>query len=326
MQFVFVHAPDPPPLDPFPYIQGGFEASGLGEMHYRPYRRDEINDDAFLEALRHINPAAIFYGADIVGERAPTNSMYHAMRSIAPLISILPDGGDPNWAGVCREIRDDGRFDLVVSIDGVHSDAVDHVTLTPVDARLYSDPPQHRKIRCGFSGSWLTPMDPAKIPRGDIRRQHPRAETWAALEEYKGAVVQKHSLERSVRSYAQFMMQCKIAIGMSWAQVPKVICDKRGRPKQILWDSNHQLKGRVLDAAWAGCCLLESAGSPVSEWFLEGSFFRYSSPEEMLYLLRVLSDAEIETAAQKLNAQVKAHYHPRSIYGEMLSKVGVQYG
>ncbi len=326
MKFVFIHAPDPPPLDPFPYIQGGFEASGLGAMHYQVYRRCALNDDAFLKQLEDINPAAIFYGADIVGDWAPTNVMYGRMRSIAPLISILPDGGDPNWVGTCREIRDDKRFDLVVSIDGVHSDVVDHVTLTPVDRRLYSSPPQYRKIRCGFSGSWLTPINPAKIPRGDIRRQHPRTDIWNALKGCEAAVVQKHSLQRSVYAYAQFMMQCKIAVNMSWAQVPKVVFGKRGRPKRILWDANHQLKGRVLDAAWAGCCLLESKGSPIGNWFPDEAFYLYSSPEELLHLVHVLSDNNISSAAQKLNAHAQTHYHPRRIYADILKRVGVKYG
>ncbi len=324
--FIFIHSPDPPPIDPFPYIGCAFEAANLGKMHCLEYRRGLVDDKVLLEQIKRLEPTAIFYGAESVRDGAPPIDLYHSIREIAPLISILLDGGDPVWRETCKRFRREKRFDLVASIDGIKSDIVDYVTLTPVDYRLYSDPPQQRDIRCGFSGTPIPPLRSSLVPSGLIDRRHPRTKVLDALAGCESLVVLKHSLDRSVSSYAKFMMQCRISVNTSWSQSPEVMFrNVRGRQRvsKVIWDTTHQIKGRVLDAAWARCCLLETVGSPISQWFPVGSYILYSSTEELLHLINTLSDDIIESTAEKLFTYTVDNYHPRKIYQGILSSVGV---
>ena len=318
MNFAFIHAACDLAKDPFPYIKA-FEVTGLGEMSLVEYR----GGTDFLERLKRTEPEVIFFGGPY-DDDAPSDETFSSMRRIAPLVNISMDAADPTWEYVTwAKSRNDWKdwFDLNVSIDGVVGAATDYATLTPVDVRMYREQFK-RGIRCGFSG--VTSHVPVETSKG--KAQHPRT---VLLEGLAASVkAQNHSLDRSASEYANFMMRCQIAINTSWTQSPRrTYIAKRhisgwlGRQCTGAFFDIHHIKGRVLDAGWAGCCLLESAGSPIGDWFPADSYYIYHDLEEATHLINTLTDNDIGAAAEKLHAHAVAHYHPKEIYGSILRRV-----
>jgi hypothetical protein len=86
----------------------------------------------------------------------------------------------------------------------------------------------------------------------------------------------------------------------------------------------HHIKGRVLESGWAGCALLESAGSPIAEWFPEDCYFTWRDAKEAAAIIRDATDEEIAHRAERLAKEVRARYSAKLIYGEILRRIGLQ--
>ncbi len=316
--------------------------------------RGKPRDGVILTTALGYKPDIIFYIGANVGEGLPSERTFFELQLIAPLVNLCCDGGDYPWHKTLERYRKIGCFDLQVTLDGDRDAPLDLVTVTPVDPRPY-DREIPRSIRCGFSGNFspttamvfkssfesrkapehtkprpasaLPAWRPLHLKRRKIPLE-PQTERDVIIQDLTGISVKPiveektnrdnviHNLledavvttrrrvsETSYAEHADFMMSCLMMLNTSTSGS----------------GASHHIKGRVLESGMAGCALLESEGSPIAEWFPEGSYFLYRDAAHARQLIQTLSRSEIEASAALLSQYVRNHYHPRQIYGEILS-------
>ncbi len=282
--------------------------------HMGPPMYNEI-----LTRARKISPDIIFYIGGAQGDGNPDVRTLCKLRKLAPSINLCCDAGDEPWHPLLRRYHAAGCFDLQVSLDGIRAAPVDLVTITPVDPRPWERSKVlrskwHRPIRCGFSGgvsAVITSRTRRTRDTFKVRFQPPitRDRVIHRLEADNFIVVRRRMKDKSYSEHAGFVMSCQITFNTS--------ASGSGRA--------HQIKGRVLESGWAGCALLEPEASPISKWMPEGSYFSYRDVIHAKELISDLTDEQIEESAAVLSQYVRANYHPRQIYGEILERAGVDY-
>lgn len=248
------------------------------------------NDWQLIEAVEKIRPDVVFY---IGANQAPGNpkpTTFQTARKSAPLINICSDAADIPWHKVLVAYKNKGCFDLQVSIDGAKNAPVDLVTLTPVDPGPFSGNLE-RNIRCGFSGT--------------VGRWNARSEVVLALSWFGELTVRDRVKIDGYENHVDFLKRCRLILNISHTGSGHA----------------HHIKGRVLEAGWAGCALMESDGSPIAEWFPSDCYITYRNPKEAAEIIADLPENEIDRLAKRLSEEVKSRFHPEMIYGEMLKKV-----
>ena len=253
-------------------------------------------DHKILEVVQHAAPDVIFYIGPFQGLSAPSVKTHKALREIAPTINLCSDAADKPWHGPLELYRHHGCFDLQASLDGAKPNGIDVATLTPVDPRPF-DVDLKRNIRCGFSGS-----------KG---RWNARSEVIKSLIWFGGLIPREDGDELdhgiSYRDHAKFLKRCRMTINVSNTGSGRL----------------HHIKGRVLEAGYAGCALLESEGSPIAAWFPEDCYQLYRDPPHAADLIKSLDDETIDRMASRLHEEVTTRYSAKTIYGEMLSHVDI---
>ena len=256
--------------------------------------RGVCNDWQLTKAIREASPEVVFY---IGAHEAPGNprpATLREARSLVPLVNLCSDAGDRPWHKVLDAYRARECFSLQVGIDGAMSAPVDLVTLTPVDPRPFTagDAPA-RDIRCGFSGT--------------VGRWNARSEIVLALKWFGGLTVRDRAKAEGYSDHVRFLRRCRMVLNIS---------------RTGTGQANH-VKGRVLEAGWAGACLLESEGSPIAEWFPDDCYLTYRDPKEAAAIIRDTDDATIDRTAARLAEEVRARFTPEMIYGAMLERLGL---
>ena len=183
------------------------------------------NDWRIIESAKKAAPGVIFYIGANKAPGLPSMESLQLLRKIAPVISLCSDAADKPWHTVLDVYRKQECFDLQVSIDGAHGSPVDLVTLTPVDAGPFSGPNPERDIHCGFSGT--------------VGRWNSRSELVNALVWFGGLTVRARQGSERYEDHVQFLRRCQMVMNISFTGT----------------GHNHHIKGRVLEAGWAGCCL-----------------------------------------------------------------------
>ena len=240
-----------------------------------------------------MKPDVIFYIGANQAPGNPRSETLRALRKIAPTVLLCSDAADTPWHPVLRQYRKLECFDLLVALDGSRTQYVGMAVLTPVSPEMFSGVDEPRDIRCGFSGT--------------VGRWNARSETINALEWFGDLTVRRRETVDGYDDHARFMRRCRMILNLSYTG------------SQL----SHHIKGRVIEAGLSGCALLESAGSPIADWFPEGCWFTFRDPPEAAAMIRDLSDAEIEKAASALSGFVREHYMPKHIYGSILEKLGL---
>lgn len=265
--------------------------SAFGEVeHYRFDHMGIRNDWKIIETAERVRPVAIFYIGANKAPGIPKPETLKALRNIAPTVNLCSDAADSPWHNVLDFYRSNGCFDLQVSIDGA-KDVVDLSTLTPVDNRPFDAINVERDIRCGFSGT--------------VGRWNSRSEMVLALQWFGGLTIRDREGDGTYEDHVKFLKRCKILLNIS--------ITGSGR--------RHHIKGRVLEAGWAGCALLESEGSPIGEWFPPECYMTYRGPVEAAEIIAGYTDEDLERSAKALSTYVREHYSAKRIYGEMLDLV-----
>jgi len=252
----------------------------------------------------------------------PTIDTLLALREIAKSINLVCDGTDPPWHPYIREYERADCFDLQVTLDG-NSAPVDLVTITPVDPRSYNTS-SSRTIHCGFSGN-ATPYAARHTLMTRLELKQRFNPLYGLIEAQKrDFIIRKLELDNLIVSrrrtktshdpvegsypeHVAFMLSCKILLNTSYSGSGTV----------------HQVKGRVLEAGWARCALLESKGSPIADWMPDGSYFIYDDIPHAEELIRTLTDRQIDHSASLLAECVRSKYTAQQIYGEILEKAGL---
>lgn len=247
------------------------------------------NDWQFLDKAREVRPEIIFYIGAHQAQGNPRPATLIEMRSIAPTIHLCSDATDRPWHPVLVGYRVRGCFDLQVGIDG--GGLVDLATLTPVDPGPF-EVRCERDIRCGFSGS--------------VGRWNARSEIVKALEWFGGLTVRNRAPHGGYEEHARFMKRCRMLLNLSFTGSQHA----------------HHIKGRVVEAGYAGCALLESADSPIGDWFPEDCYLTWRDAKDIAALIADAGDETMERAARRLSEEVRKRYTARAIYGEILDRVG----
>lgn len=229
----------------------------------------------------------IFYIGCNRGEGLPSYDTLRQLRKIAPVINVISDAADQPWHSIIRQYREEECFDLHVGIDGEKSSPVDLVTLTPVDGRQFDSVTTSKDIRCGFSGN-------ASGKRGQIL-----------------GMVGSRCLVR-VRGddyfdHIRFMKRCKMVLNIAYTGT----------------GNRFHVKGRVVEAGYAGVALIEPTSSPAYDWFPQSSYFAYKSMEHLIDIIDNTSDEEITKRSAALSGIVREKYNAAEIYGGMLDAINV---
>ena len=240
------------------------------------------HDEIVASAKRH-SPEVIFYIGAVNGSGLPCVHTFRELRSIAPLVNLCSDAADVPWHPVLEYYRKQECFDLQVGIDGVMESPVDLVTLTPVDPRPFEGEVR-RDILCGFSGSVGYHGGRATL----IRKLH----MWNLVE------IRKR--RGPYKDHVDFMKRCKSTINAAHTGT--------GRFRHI--------KGRVLEAGWAGCALIENATSPIARWFPADCYTSFRDIDDAAKIIKAG-----EFNGRRLSEEVRAKYRPEQIYGEILAGV-----
>jgi hypothetical protein len=279
--------------------------------HVRAWRSFAPADHYVMKCLGiriewHVTQAVRDYKADIVfyisANQGPYALKINTLKEIRAIlkekntvsrfVNLCSDAADRPWHGVLAAYKKHGCFDLQVSIDGGRPTAIDLSTLTPIDPVLYNEI-SDRDIRCGFSGN--------------PGYQNSRSEILKALEWFGNLTIRVRSPKDGYEDHVKFLKRCRMILNIS----------RTGS------DQAHHIKGRVLESGWAGCALLESAGSPIGEWFPEDCYFTWKDAKEAADIIKNVSDEEITHRAARLAEEVRSRFTPEKIYGEMLKRIGL---
>jgi hypothetical protein len=249
------------------------------------------NDWMFIEWAQEFKPDIIFYIGANLAPGNPKKDILGELRKFAPTVLLCSDAADEPWHPVLDQYRKHSSFDLMVSLDGSHTPFVDMATLTPVSPELFNAE-GNKDIHCGFSGT--------------VGKVGERAETIGDLKRLGFLTVRPRESFDGYNSHAFFMRRSRMILNTSLTGSGKA----------------HHIKGRVLEAGWAGCALLEMEGSPIREWFPDDCYFTWRSSKEAAAIIYDASDDEISHRARRLSEEVRKHYSPKSIYDSILKRIG----
>ena len=253
------------------------------------YRRATLGNDAYI--LRKARGCGevdvIFYIGANAGEGLPSFETLRELRRIAPVVNIISDAADKPWHRPIARYRKEECFDLQVGIDGDPDSPVDHVTLTPVDARPWDAVNVERDIRCGFSGN-------ASGKRAEVLQ----AVGSRCFIRLRGDDYQDH---------VEFSKRCRMILNVSYTGS----------------GNSYHVKGRVTEAGYAGAALIESSSSPTRHWFPKHCYPIYRNIDDLLSVLDTLSEERIADYAAKLSQVVREKYNAAAIYGGILGKTCV---
>jgi len=245
------------------------------------------NDWQIIEVAKKLRPDVIFYIGAVMGSGIPRPGTLFDLNQIAPLINFCSDAADQPWADAMALYKKHGCFTLQVAIDG--ADTADLATLTPVDPAPFGK--RSKSILFGFSGS--------------VGRWNTRSEVVNALEWLGGLEVRRRG--GAYQDHVDFMCRTKFLFNTAWTGT--------GR--------RFHVKGRVVEAGYANCALIEHVDSPIGKWFPDGAWFQWSTPRDAVEIVKNISDAEIARSAKILNETVREKYTAKKIYQEILDGVDI---
>jgi len=250
------------------------------------------NDHVLLEAINWYNPDVIFYIGAASGRGIPKPYVFAEAKERAPIINLCSDAADGPWHDMLRLYKREKSFSLQVAIDGAFNSPADLVTLTPVNHHLFQGP-NEKTIRFGFSGSTGTFCA--------------RSEIVNSLHWFGGLTLRKRSNQDGYREHIKFLKSCKIMLNTSFTGS----------------GGGHHIKGRVIEAGLAKCCLLEHEDSPFTDWFPENCRIPYNNPKQITEIVNDIDDKTIYETASRLNQYIMEKYKASDIYGEMLNHVDI---
>jgi hypothetical protein len=257
------------------------------KFYYQGIRRDGL----MLSTAKTVNPDVIFYVGGCTGIGLPKFRTFRELRQIAPLVNLIPDAADPPWHGTIRQYREEECFDLHVGLDGCPGSPVDHLTVTPVDLNHFKMRVD-KNIHCGFSGGLggnRSELIKAILPYCSIR--------------IRNAISGKYA------DHAYFLKRCRMIFNTAWTGSGKY----------------YHIKGRVIEAGYAGAALIEHVNSPIDHWFPKETCFRYSDGDEAIDIIKSVTNNEINEKARFLSRVVKKKYSSMKIYRGILNKLDISY-
>jgi hypothetical protein len=262
----------------------------------RPHDRH----DELIELARVSKPDFMVYvGAyePSHGRPVPSPPTLQRLRAVAPLILICGDAADYPWWPVLEEYHAKECFTTMVAIDGsfetpIASFAEGITLLTPTDPRSFNPLPwDQRTIKLGMIGG-----------TGHRDKLIRELQSRSLIDFRQGPV------GRSYNDFAQIMDQTKLTLN----------CAETGTGAHL------HVKGRVIEAGFAGSAVLEVRNSPLNKWFSPGEdYIEYDSLEDILNLNRDVPDFAIKAVAEKFHKKMVTEHSPEVFWGKVLTKAGL---
>src|SRR5260221_1101219 len=220
-----------------------------------------VDPQHLMERIRAIAPDFIVY----IGSHperpwrgVPTIESLLSFATVAPMIHLCCDAGDPPWHPWLKRYADASIFRLQVSMDGTHGpDWI--AALSVFDIHGYDPMPwNERTIPFGMSGAIGAGVRGAIISALQQR---------CGLQLFKG--------NGPYADAARIMCGIKIMFnhGMTGSQAA---C---------------HVKGRIVEAGYAWCALFDNEESPTHNFLTPGlEYFRYKTIEDVVEFLRIPDD------------------------------------
>lgn len=261
------------------------------------------SDERILEQARQFMPTHVVWLGVCGGAYETRKETFKELRRNARTIALVPEASHPDWDRLIQTFYDYDCFDLIVNLDGNsawNDRGMGLTTLAIYDQRPYA---KYRDFEwrkrpidvgfCGGSGSF-----------GTMRQKltdHLREA--GVLTELRFV-----DIPGTYQVYADFLMNCKIVVNAAGS----------GNDRSL------HVKGRVIEAGLAGCCLLEQSDSPTWQWFGVGSFFEFTDPEHCQWLINDLLKGSADRAlcaAENLAREVRTNYSPEKLWGQIFERV-----
>jgi hypothetical protein len=275
------------------------EAAGHNVTHIIYDDRPHERQGEFVQMARDLEPRLkliVYIGAIERYHNRPclTPEILKKLREVAPTVHICSDGCEQVWWDLLYQYDKVGCFDTQVSIDGETETPISKfrngmVLLTPTDPRVFIYKPWEQRARiAGMSG---TP-----------------------------GFGERANLIRTLR----------MKIGMPWkeregtyADMAKFLCDCRMTVNSPINGSGTKdhVKGRVIEAAWAGCCLFERKNRVTAGWFQPGEdYVEYDDPDDCISKIDWArrNDAEAKAIGERLREAVMRRHSPDAFWSRVI--------
>lgn len=253
------------------------------------------------------------HGADLIvyigsrwGATISPAALAYINANIAPTVHICSDAADPPWHDLLRQYHDAGSFTVQVAIDGNPQwplAATDITCLTPIDPTHYSAEPiahAQRTYVCGYAGNGGGPETVRRFFLSELSFRH--------------MVQVRLPVEGdSYPGYCAFLEQCRMTPNFPHSGSQTAM----------------QVKGRVVEAALAGACLLEMRGAPSSCWFTPGEdYIEYQKAYELINIVAELwaKPEHTQAIALRLREKVLAQHSPAVFWGRIMERVDLVHG
>lgn len=232
---------------------------------------------------------AVYYGV-YGGPDLPSVAAFHRARATCgKLVGMFSDAGCPDGTSLYERYRDEDVFSVTVNLDGNPNwpkRVQDWTAFGLFDTQPYErELPRVRDL--GFRGA---PGDPAF---------HHRAHVLKALGKWVSVVVRGEKHE-PYKEYVDWMLGCRA-----------IVNDARTGSGRAL-----HVKGRVTEAALAGCLLFETKDSPTRMYLTPGvDYLEYKSPAEIIDVLRQPNFSELAAEfGKRAKAKVLREYGPKRFW------------
>ena len=285
-------------------------AESLGCLNPESVAIIRYDDENYVDSLviakaKEYAPDFTVYIGSRWGAQVTILTLARLNAEIARTVHICSDAADPPWHDLLMEYHYAGAFALQVAIDGnnkwpLHGTATGMTALTPIDPARFNGVKPHaeRTIACGYAGN------PGS--EGSFRRY-----LLSELMFHKAIDVRLRSnAADTYQGMCDYMQNCRISLNLSHTGT----------------QAAKQVKGRVVEAALAGSCLLELAESPTRDWFTAGEdFLEYQRPGDAIETIQHYSKhpEETQAIARRLREKVLAEHTPIKFWTKILTRIGV---
>lgn len=262
---------------------------------YDLYSHDRQHE--LIELVRARKPDVVVYVGAIeqyYNRPVPTLDTLKRIHDLVPSILFCCDAGDDYWWEWLNLYNREQCFSAQANIDGNFNTPLAGfsngiVKLTPTDPSLFSSLPWHeRSIFLGMAGADGHPE------RNDFMRK---------LSE-NAQFDQRHGMPP--QEMGTFLGQCKI--------IPNHPITGTGKGMHV--------KGRIIEAGWAGAVCLEKANPATSAWFSNDLYLQYNDTEDALQKLAWArdNDGAVKSMAERFHSHVAEHHHPSVFWRDVLAK------
>lgn len=257
--------------------------------------------DYLSEQVEQLNPDWVLYiGAIPEHHRLRVPSIPELKAIQRKKVHLCCDGADDAWWSLLGDYHTHNVFDLQINIDGVKAGPIgDHgwTTIAPIDPSGFGEPIpwSQRKTFAGFAGL---------VMGGD------RAETLRALVA-KDLITYRSRDEKGSGDYISWLKDC---------------CVIWNHPETGGMKSQH-VKARVIEAALAGCLVLEKLGSPLENWFEPGiEYFEWIDVEQIVLILDWVKEnpSYAESHARRMRNKILTQYNVETFWQRVERRIGVR--